>query len=75
MIAVDTNLLVRLATNDVPAEREVVVTPLELRAQGCIFSRFAVRNTWISMQAHVFDLFAASREITWSPINDDDSRE
>lgn len=46
MIAVDTNLLVRLATNDVPVEREAVVALLE-RNEALIPKTVLLETEWV----------------------------
>ncbi len=46
MIAVDTNLLVRLATNDVPAERGAVVALLD-RHEALIPKTVLLETEWV----------------------------
>ena len=46
MIAVDTNLLVRLATNDVPAERDVVAAVLEAQ-EVLILKTVLLETEWV----------------------------
>jgi predicted nucleic acid-binding protein len=46
MITVDTNLLVRLATNDVPVERKAVVALLE-RTEALIPKTVLLETEWV----------------------------
>ena len=46
MIAVDTNLLVRLATNDVPAERDAVATLLGTQ-EALILKTVLLETEWV----------------------------
>jgi predicted nucleic acid-binding protein len=72
MIAVDTNLLVRLATNDVPAEREAVASLLE-RDEALIPKTVLLETEWVlrsrygyvlSQVAEFFEYLSALPSVT-----------